>query len=112
MPPEPSHIDIYVDEPGDFRSLHQWLRRTRGLTVEAVSALPAPGQQGSGWEFLSAAFASGGAGIAALQTLRAWLESRRSNLSVRVKVGDTEVGVTASNVREVMPILEKLLSEN
>ncbi|THJ25821.1 effector-associated constant component EACC1 [Candidatus Frankia alpina] len=106
-----TRMDVVVGSTRDLRSLHTWLRRVEGLAVEVVPAAAGPGEQGGSWELLSVAFGSGGVGIAVLQTVQAWLETRRSTIRIRVRgTGvDREVELDTSNVADVLPLLEKMV---
>ncbi|WP_322779997.1 effector-associated constant component EACC1 [Frankia sp. Cas4] len=106
-----TRIDIVAGSAADVRSLLTWLRRVDGVAVDVVPAVPGPGEQGAGWELLSVAFGTGGIGIAALQTVQTWLENRRSTIRIRVKGtgADREVELDASNVADLMPLLEKMV---
>lgn len=101
-------VEVSVSDPGELRSLREHLRRIPGIEVHQIAGRPAPGEQGA-WDALQILAAGGGALAIALRTIPAFVRSRRSDVSVTVTTEAKTVTVTASNVNEVMLILEKAL---
>jgi hypothetical protein len=102
-------FEIAVDgPPAEAGALYQWLIPVEDVHVAMSARPPGAGEQG-GWEVLSVACGSGGAAVATIHALRTWLQSRRSTVTVKVRTRQREVEVTASNVDDVLPVLEKVL---
>lgn len=116
MPQAAVSIDISVADSQDLISLYRWLRDIDGVGVDLVPRRAAPGEMGDVWEFLTVTCGSGGVAVTALQALRAWLESRRSTVVVKVRVPGQEVEVSAQTAEEILPILlpilDRVLSES
>lgn len=80
--------------------------------VLRVAGHPRVGEQGA-LDVLEVVLAGGGGGglLAAIRVLPEFLRSRRSSLSITATVKGQPVTITAINVDEVMPILERLLDD-
>jgi hypothetical protein len=81
--------------------------------VELVTDQPATGELGVA-DVLQISSAVGGsaAGIVlAFRTLPEFIRSRRSDVKVTVSTADREVVVEATNVEDVMPVLDRILDE-
>jgi hypothetical protein len=103
-------VRLFLDSADSYHSLYTWLNRTRGVRVELLSKPPRCGEQGAAIECISVALGSGGIGMALAQTLKTWLESRQSSVKMRIRRSDggQDVELDASNVNEIMPILERI----
>ena len=78
------------------------------VRVSVSSRMPEPGEQGV-VDLL--VLAGGGGGLlAALRVIPDFLKARRTAISITVKVKGKTVILTASNVDEMMPILERILN--
>ena len=104
-------VEFEVDDIDDLDVLHNELRGTPGLTVEAVPAPIADGEQGSVLDFLTVA-CTGGAITAALQLVRSLVESRGPKFSLKVRRGKNRIEINAANIEEILPILRELLEES
>lgn len=102
-------VEISVSEPGEARSLREWLSDAPGVSVETVPGVPGPGEQGVLDSLLMAG--GGGALVAALKVLPDFIRSRRSKVSVTATVKGQPFTLEAENVESVMEILERLLDE-
>ncbi|MFE6055007.1 hypothetical protein ACFQ6N_30010 [Kitasatospora sp. NPDC056446] len=82
-------LRIYLGDGRGMDSLRAWLDDVQGVSTEPVPAPSGPGEQGDVWAFLSVVCGAGGAITVALNALSTWVESRVTQ--VRVRVGETEV---------------------
>lgn len=103
-------VHVSVSEPAELRSLREHLRRQPDIEVTQVPGSPGPGEQGA-WDVLQILAASGGAVAVAIKTLPEFIRSRRSDVTVTVKSPHRTVTVTATNIDDVMPMVEKLLGD-
>ena len=101
-------VEVSVSDPGELRSLREHLRRAPGVQVTQAPGAPTDGQLGA-WDVLQVAAASGGALAVAMRTLPEFVPSRRSHVTVTVKSGDDMVTVTADNVEDALPVVERML---
>ncbi|MEV6005389.1 hypothetical protein AB0M29_01125 [Streptomyces sp. NPDC051976] len=104
-----SSVEISVSDPGEARSLREWLSDAPGVSVETRPGVPGPGEQGVLDSLLMAG--SGGALVAALKVVPDFIRSRRSNVSITATVNGQPFTLDAENVEDVMEILERLLDE-
>jgi hypothetical protein len=81
--------------------------------VTLVADQPALGELGVGDILQISSVASGGAAgvFLALRTLPEFIRSRRSDVKITVTLGDREVVVEATNVEDVMPVLDRVLDD-
>jgi len=104
-----SDVEVAVSDYAQIGSLQSWLSSSPGVQV-----LRSPGTAGAGemgaLDVLTVVAGSSGL-VAALRMIPEFLRSRRSGLSITVTVKGEKFAVTASNVKDVMPILERLLDE-
>jgi hypothetical protein len=101
-------VELELSDPSELRSLRTWLERIPGAEVQQTAGTPAPGEQGAS-DWLTLLASSGGVIAVAIRTLPEFLRSRRSDLSVTVKVDGREYVVSATNVDEVLPAIQKIL---
>jgi hypothetical protein len=88
--------------PDDIRNLRQWLIDENDLRgrVELIEQQPKEGELGGVVDSLAIALGSGGAGTVLAQALIAWLRSRTTDLTVRLRGSDgAELTVDAKQVR-------------
>jgi len=102
------HIQVSVSDRSELRSLRELLGRAPDTRVEQTTGIPARGAQGAA-DALTVLASSGGALAVAIRALPAFIRSRRSDVAVTVKHGDSEWTVHATNVDDVMPIIERTL---
>jgi membrane-associated two-gene conflict system component 1 (EACC1) len=101
-------IELSVSDPAQFGPLEKFLRwAVPDVGVSRVAGRPGLGEQGA-LDALTVLAGSGGL-LAAVRVLPDFLRSRRSGLSVTMVVKGEPVTLTATNIEEVMPILERLL---
>jgi len=100
---------MVVSDQSQLRSLREWLRQVPGVEVTQIPGKPNNHEQGV-WDVLQMAAAGGGVLAVAIRTLPEFLKSRRSDLKITVTTPDEEdITVEATNVDQVLPILERLL---
>lgn len=102
-------IELSVSEPSELRPLAEWLRAADGVRVARVAGTPRAG--GLGTLDVLVVLASSGGVVAAIRVLPEFFRSRRSGLSITMTVKDKPFTLNATNVDDVMPILERLLDE-
>lgn len=106
---EPKGIELSVSDYAQIGSLEELLRLTPGLHVSRIPGQAAPGEQGT-LDVITVLASSSGL-VAAVRMLPEFLRSRRSGLSITTTVRDKVVVLKATNVDDVMPILERLLDD-
>jgi hypothetical protein len=103
-------VDIGPNDHSQLAPLHEYLRLAApGVRTTRASAQPSPGEQGA-LDILTLV-ASSGSLIAAIKVLPDFLRSRRSSVSITITAREKQLTLTATNIDEVMPVLEKLLDE-
>jgi len=100
-------ITLSISDQSQLRSLADYVGLTSGITVERAGGQASSGEQGSPDYLIIAA--SSTTLMAAIRILPEFLRSRRSDVSVSMTIRDTPLTLTASNLDEVAPILERLL---
>lgn len=100
-------VEVAVSDLAEFRSLRAWLERVPDVRVEQRAGTPRPGEQGAADVLMMLASGSGVLAVA-MQTLPDFLRSRRSGLSVTLKTEGKELTLTADNLQDVKPLIEKL----
>ncbi|WLQ40725.1 hypothetical protein P8A22_12475 [Streptomyces laculatispora] len=112
MGTEAAHsVELAVHPQGELGSLRTWLTLALppGVEVRRTPGTPGPGEQGA-FDVLSVLAASTGL-VTVIKILPQYLRAKRSDISVTVSVRGKKVTVDATNVEEVMPILERLLDD-
>lgn len=108
-------IELAVSDPSQLSSLRDWLReglRTQpGFEVTVVAGTPGPGELGVLDVVSVLAGSSGVAVVAAIKTLPDFIRSRRSGFRIETTVHGRPFVLDATNVDDVMPILEQLLGD-
>jgi hypothetical protein len=100
-----TRADLAVSDYSQLGALREFL----GWAVPGIRVLLIPGRPaGSGRDIL-ALLADRDGLLAALRILPEFLRSRQGALSIAVTVKGTSVVLTAANVEDVTPILERLL---
>lgn len=100
-------FDVVVSDQSELRALREWLHATPGVRVVQQSGAPGAGEQGA-LDYLSVIASSAGL-VAAIRVLPEFLRSRRSTIVVQMKLRGEDISVTAENVDDVMPLLERLV---
>jgi hypothetical protein len=99
------------DEIAETISLIQWLSGQRELhgRVQAIHRAPGPEELGGAIEFATVALGAGGTGMALARALIAWLNSRRSDITVTVTTEAGTVSIDAKRVTDPMSLLRQVL---
>ena len=84
-----AELQIQLANHGDIGSLYRWLCKEPEITATPADRPPKPGEQGGAWDFLIVLCGTEGAVRVALHALEAWIESKVTE--VRIKVGDVEI---------------------
>jgi hypothetical protein len=101
--------EFSVSDYGQIGLLHEWLRSVPGVQVDRIPGTPAAGEMGA-VDVLTVLAGSGGL-IAVIRVIPEFLRSRRSGISVTVTVNGEKFSITASNVKDVLPILERAIRD-
>jgi hypothetical protein len=100
-------VQLAVSDPAQLPSLTGWLTATGQVQVERVPGRPDPGELGA-MDVLTIV-GSSSALIAAIKILPEFIRSRRSGFHIDATVKGKSFTIDASNVGDVLPILERLL---
>jgi hypothetical protein len=109
MPHQPDSIDLAVSDQSQVASLRSWLLELPGLAVTLAPTDPGPGELG-GLDVLTVLAGSSGL-VAAIKTLPDFIRSQRSGLRIETTVRGQPFVLDASNVDDLLPVLERLLDE-
>ena len=90
---------------GPFREFLTWA--APGADISVTAKAPSAGEQGA-LDVLAVVASSGGL-LAAIRTVPEFLKARKTGLSVIMTVKGEPFTLTATNIDEVMPILDRLL---
>lgn len=107
--PAGNGIMLAVSDQSQMSSLRDWMRGQSDVKVEMVPGTPGLGELGM-VEVLTVLAGSSGV-VAAIKTLPDFIRSRRPKLRIEMTVHGQPFVLDATNVDEVMPILERLLDE-
>jgi hypothetical protein len=104
-----SQLRITTDDPGELRSLLEWLRREdelRGRVNLEGAVDPSGEQMGAVLDVLTVALGSGGALAVLAGSLSTWFTQRRSDVKVTVVGPDgRRIEVDARRVRDVPALM-------
>lgn len=99
--------ELTVSDQSQLRPLKEFLRWAAPDTdVSLVAGVPGAGEQGA-LDVLAILASSSGL-LAAVRVLPEFLRSRKTGLSVTMTVKSQPFTLTATNIDEVMPVLERL----
>lgn len=105
---------LQIEVPQDFlSSLSEWLSSQDELRgrVRPLSPRHEPGRMGTAVELLTVMLGSGGAGVALVRSLCAWLAQRRSDVSVLIKDADGHtVTITVARARDPESVIREARS--
>jgi membrane-associated two-gene conflict system component 1 (EACC1) len=101
-------LQMEISDQAELGSLRDWLRQISGVRVDQIPGTPGPGELGV-WDFLEVLAGSTSVLAIAVKTLPDFIRSRRSNVTITVKVDGEERTLDATNVDDVLPIVERLL---
>jgi hypothetical protein len=103
-----AEVEVTTDDPEDTDEVYAGLRGVPGITVTALPAPSAPGDQGAALDILMVTLSSG-AVTAFLQIIKVLAESRGPKFSLKIRQGKNKLEVTADNVDEVIPVIRELI---
>jgi len=106
---ESGGIEFSVPDNAELGSLQELLRWTPDVRVLRIPGRPSAGEQGA-LDVLTVVAGSSGL-VAALKMIPEFLRSRRTGLLITTTVKGKQFTLDATNVDEVMPILERLLDD-
>lgn len=108
--PDLLQAEFAVSDQSQLKSLKSLLEMmVPGLRVTREAGQPRVGEQGA-LDIITILASSSGL-VAAIKVLPEFLKSRRSGLSIKATIKGKPFTLTATNVDEIMPILEKLLDD-
>lgn len=102
-----SELALTVSDQAELRSLREWLTEVPDTEVHQKAAASSAGEQGA-LDYVTVIASSGGL-IAAIRMVPAFLRARRPTLKITMRLGDKKFTVDATNVDDVLPVLEKLI---
>jgi Effector Associated Constant Component 1 len=102
-------IELVVSDPSQVLSLRDWLRGQPGVTVATRPGVPGSGELGV-LEVVTVVASSSGL-VAAIRTLPDFIRARRAGVRIEATIRGHRVTLEATNVDDVMPIVEKMLDE-
>jgi hypothetical protein len=101
-------VDLFISDQSQLGPLRDFLAlAVPGVQVSVSGEGPGPGEQGA-LDMLVLVASSGGV-LAVIRVLPEFLKARRTGISITAKVKGEPFTLTATNVDEVMPILERIL---
>jgi Effector Associated Constant Component 1 len=103
-------IELAVSNPADLASLRNWLRAQPDVDVGLASGVQAPGELGV--VDVVTVLASSGGVVAAIKTLPDFLRARSPKLRIEATVRGRRFTLDATNVDDVLPIIERLLEDD
>jgi hypothetical protein len=106
----PQSIRVSVSNPAEIGALEERFRQVPGVQVGREAEAPGPGELGGAVDVVTAVASSGGL-ITLIRTIPGYLRARRSGLSLHTVIKGKPFTLTAENVDDVMPIIERLLDE-
>jgi membrane-associated two-gene conflict system component 1 (EACC1) len=102
-------IELEVSDQAHLPSLRDWFREQPGLEVSLTGRVPSAGELGA-LDTITILAGSGGL-IAAIKTLPDFIRSRRAGFHIEATVRGQSFVMDATNVEEILPILQQLLDE-
>jgi len=97
-------IELVVSDPSQVRSLRDWLRGQPGVSAAMESGIPGPGELGV-LDVVTVVASSSGL-VAAIKTLPDFIRSRRAGVRIDATIRGHRFTLDATNVEDVMSILE------
>jgi hypothetical protein len=108
-PHGPVTLELAVSDQSQLPVLREWLRGQQGVQVTVMPGMPGDGEQGA-LDILTVVAGSSGL-VAAIKILPDFIRSRRSGFHIETTVRGKALVLDASNVEDVLPLLERLLDE-
>jgi len=98
-------LQVQVVDGARIDDLQRWMEGLHpDIALKQVSRVSGANAQGTVWDFLEVACASGGAVTAAVRALQLWIESRVT--SVEIVVGESKFTVKTADARVALPSVE------
>ena len=109
-----SLIQITDGTVEDLTALAEWLNDESELRgrCHTINNSILETELGSVPELLAVALGTGGAGTVLASSLVTWLQTRKTNVKIKVKAAGREITLDIETVRDVMPLLEHILRMN
>lgn len=107
--PEEREIGLEASDPAQTAALREWVRQQPGVRASAASGTPGAGHLGAA-DVLSVVAGSTGL-LAVVRTLPDFIRSRRSGFRIETTVKGERLTIDATNVEDVLPLLERLLDD-
>ncbi|MFI0898539.1 hypothetical protein [Streptomyces sp. NPDC020983] len=107
--PEGRGIGLEVSDPAQMAALRAWVRQQPGVRTSLAEGTPGAGRLGAA-DVLSVVAGSTGL-LAVVRTLPDFIRSRRSTFRIETTVRGERLTIDATNVEDVLPLLERLLDE-
>jgi len=105
-----NHLILQLSDYSQIGSLQEYFSLSvPGVYVSRVAGLPDSGTQGA--LDLLVVLASSSGLVAAIKVLPDFLRSRKTGLSITMTLKGQPFTLTATNIDQVMPVLEKLLDD-
>lgn len=99
----------------ELAELYKWLSGERALAggVRMVQRPPGEGEMGATLDAVVVLLGSGGFGIALTRSLITWLQTRRADVTIKVKSPSGEVELDVRRIKDpaVLSLLEAVLRE-
>ena len=102
-------IELAVSDQGELPALRDWLRGQPDVEVRVAAGTPEPGEQGA-LDVLTVLAGSSGL-VAAIKILPEFIRSRRSGFRIETTVRGEKFILEATNVQDVLPLVERLLGD-
>jgi hypothetical protein len=105
-------IELGVSDPVQLAQLRDWLRSQPDIVVGLASPTSGPGELGMlGMLDVVTVLASSGGVVAAIKTLPDFIRSRSRKIRIEATVRDRRFVLEATNVDDVVSVLERLLDD-
>jgi hypothetical protein len=105
----PVTLELAASDQSQLPALREWLRDQQGVDVAVTPGIPGDGEQGA-LDILTMVAGSSGL-VAAIKILPEFIRSRRSGFHIETTARGKKLVIDASNVEDVLPLLERLLDE-
>jgi hypothetical protein len=107
-------VAVAADQEAHLRSLRDWLLADdelalhHGVLARLEPAAPPAGQMGAVSEVLTVSLSAGGAGAMLARSLEVWLQTRTTDLKLKITGSAGVVELDAKRVRDSPALIEQL----